>query len=112
MVKFSKKLLGVALGAGYDLNSAAQQLTQGSPVSTPEKIFSILKTIVQYTYTIFFIVAVLFILIAAFNFLTAKGDPAKIIAARSQILWAIVAIIIALLSVGAAQIINNFIKGA
>lgn len=107
-----KDLLNITLAQAYDLNSAAQQLAAGSPISTPEKIFSILKRVVQYTYTIFFIVAVLFIIIAAFNFLNAKGDPAKINSARSQIFWAIVAIVIALLSVASAQIINNFIKGA
>ncbi len=112
MVGFSKNLLNVALAQNYDFNSAAQQLAAGSPISTPDQIFSILKTIVQYTYTIFFIVAVLFIIFAAFSFLNAKGDPTKITAARSQILWAIVAIVIALISVAAAQIINNFIKGA
>lgn len=110
MAKFSKKLLGVALAANYDLNSAAQKLAEGSPVSDPTKIFAILAKIVRYGYTIFFITAVLFILMAAFNFLTAKGDPAKITSARSQILWAIVAIIIAMLSVGAASIISNFIS--
>jgi len=112
MAKFSRKLLGAALAADYNLQDAAQQLAAGSPISTPEKIFSILKTIVQYTYTIFFIVAVLFIIFAAFSFLNAKGDPAEITAARSQILWAVVAIVIALLSVGAALIIDNFIRGA
>ena len=69
-----------------------------------------LKTIVQWTYTAFFIVAVLFILIAAFNFLTSQGDPQKIKSARSQILWACVAIAIALIAVGAAQIIQGLIK--
>ncbi|MFH1347050.1 MAG: hypothetical protein ABIH10_02260 [Spirochaetota bacterium] len=112
MIKFSIDLLNIALAADYDLNSAAQDLAAGSYISTPDKIFSILKTIVQYTYTIFFIVAVMFILIAAFNFLTAKGDPTKIMGARSQILWAVVAIIIALLSVGAALIISNFLTNA
>ncbi|MFA5098848.1 MAG: hypothetical protein WC461_01360 [Candidatus Paceibacterota bacterium] len=112
MAKFSRNLLNVALAQSYDLNSAAQQLAAGSPISTPEKIFSILKTVIQYTYTIFFITAVFFILIAAFNFLTAKGDPAKIVNARQQIFWAIIAIVIALLSVGAASIISNFVKGA
>lgn len=110
MAKLSKKLLGVALAANYDLNSAAEQLAAGSPISAPDQIFSVLIKIVKYGYTIFFITAVLFILVAAFNFLTAKGDPAKITSARNQILWAIVAIVIALLSVGAAQIINNFIS--
>jgi len=83
---------------------------ENCPIQTVDQIFNILKTIVQYAYTIFFIVAVLFILIAAFNFLTAKGDSAKVQSARDQIKWAVVAIIIALISVGAAQIINNFIS--
>jgi steroid 5-alpha reductase family enzyme len=80
------------------------------PIKDVNDIFNILKTIVQYAYTIFFILAVLFILIAAFNFLTAKGDSSKVQGAKDQIKWAVVAIIIALISVGAAQIINSFIS--
>lgn len=107
-----KDLFNVALAQAYDLKSSAQQLAEGSPIDSPEKIFLVLKRLVQYTYTTFFIVAVLFIIIAAFNFLNAKGDPTKINSAKSQIFWAIVAIIIALVSIAAAQIINNFIEGA
>ena len=105
-------LLGgnTVLADTYDYQQAAQNLAQGSPVSTPDKIFQILAGVTRYVYTIFFIVAVIFIIIAAFNFLTAKGDPEKINSARSQILWAVVAIAIALISVGAAQIILLFIK--
>lgn len=78
-------------------------------ISDPKQIFTILSTVVQYTYTIFFIVAIIFIIVAAFNFLTAQGDPEKIKGARAQILWACVAIVIALISVAAAQIIKTFI---
>lgn len=95
--------------AQYDMNQAAQDLAQGSPIKEPSDIFKILAKIVQYTYTIFFIVAVIFIIVAAFNFLTAGGDPEKIKSARSQITWACVAIAIALISVAAAQIIKAFI---
>lgn len=98
--------------AQYDLNKAAQDLAQGSPISSPEKIFDILKSILKYLYTIFFILAVIFILIAAYNFLFAQGDPEKIKSARAQILWASVAIAIALISVGAAQIITSFLQNA
>jgi len=103
----------IVFGQTYSAQSGADQLCQGSdcPIKTPGDIFTkILKPIVQWTYTIFFAVAVLFILVAAFSFLTAKGDPTKINSARSQILWACVAIAIALISVGAAQIIQGLIK--
>jgi hypothetical protein len=88
---------------------AAQQLAEGSPIEQPGDIFKILTRIVQYVYTIFFVVAVIFIIIAAFNFLTGGDNPEKIKGAQKQILWAAVAIAIALLSLGAAQIIKNLI---
>ncbi len=104
---------GFVFAQTYNGQHGAQQLCQDSdcPITEPSQILTkILKPIVQWTYTAFFVVAVLFILIAAFNFLTAQGDPTKINSARSQILWACVAIAIALISVGAAQIIQALIK--
>jgi len=80
------------------------------PVKSVNDIYNILGKIVSYTYAIFFIVAVFFILLAAFSFLTARGDPQKIISARNQILWAVVAIVIALLSVGAEAIIKDILN--
>jgi hypothetical protein len=88
---------------------AINDLAEDSPIKNIDNIYTILARIVSYAYTIFFIIAVLFILIAAFNFLTAKGDSSKVQSARDQIKWAVVAIIIALISVGAAQIIKSFI---
>jgi quinol-cytochrome oxidoreductase complex cytochrome b subunit len=99
----------IAFAADYDMNQAAQDLAQGSLIKEPRDIFVILAKVVRYAYTIFFIVAVLFILVAAFNFLTAQGEPDKIKKARAQITWALVAIAIALISVNAAQIIKTFL---
>lgn len=96
---------------GYnDIRQQAENLAQDSPIKTPEKIFDILAGILRYAYTIFFIVAIVFILIAAFNFLTAKDNPEKVKSARSQLMWAAVAIAIALISVGAANIILRFLE--
>lgn len=92
--------------------TAAEDLCKGTGTSCPyseNTIFIILSKAVRYTYTAFFIVAIIFIIIAAFSFLTAKGDPEAIKKARDQILWAVVAIAIALISVAAATIINTFI---
>jgi len=113
---FGFLLLDKIVFAAYSAQSGADQLcTDAStcPIQSPSDIFTkILKPVVQWTYTIFFAVAVIFILIAAFSFLTAKGNPEKINSARSQIMWACVAIAIALISVGAAQIINTLIGGS
>lgn len=58
----------------------------------------VLVTVVQWFYTIVFIIAVLFILLAAYNFITSKGDPGKTKTARSQLMYAVVGIAVALLS--------------
>jgi len=109
---FNLLLLDKIVFAANTSQSAAQQLCQGSdcPIQSINDIYNILAKIVQYTYEIFFIVAVLFILFAAFTFLTAQGDPQKIISAKKQIFWASVAIAIALLSVGAEAIIKDILS--
>lgn len=96
---------------GYnDIRQQAEEMAQDSPIKTPDAIFDILAGILRYAYTIFFIVAIIFILIAAFNFLTAKDNPEKVKSARSQLMWAAVAIAIALISVGAANIVLRFLE--
>lgn len=88
----------------------AGKLAGDSPIKSIDDIYKILAKIAKYVYTIFFIVAVIFIILAAFTFLNARGDPTAINSARSELIWAVVAIIVALLSVAMAQIIINFVE--
>lgn len=103
-------LISVKIASGQSFKSAAEELAKGSPITSPQQIFTILTNIIKYVYTIFFVVAIIFILIAAFNFLTAKDNPEKIKGARNQIMWAVVAIVVALMAVGVRVIIENFLK--
>lgn len=96
--------------AATDWEEAARKSAEQSPIQTPEKVFEILSKVVRYVYTVFFIVAVLLVLIAAFNFLFSQGEPAKVASARKQITWAAVAIAIALIASASAQIIKNFLE--
>lgn len=102
-------LLFASVVSAQGLQGAATELAKGSPITSTQQIFNILNSVVRYVYVIFFIVAVMFILFAAFSFLTAGGDTEKVKSARNQVLWAVVAIAIALLSVGASAIITNFL---
>lgn len=102
-------IANVVLAQTYDADQAARDLARGSPIDSPEKVFLVLKKILQWTYTIFFIMAVYFLLLAAFTYLSASGNPEKIKAASSQLLWGMVAIAVALISVGAAAIIRGFL---
>ena len=73
-------------------------------------VIRVLNNIVSWTYIIFFIVATFFILIAAFNFLTARENPEKIKTAKDQLLYAAIAIAIALMSSGIKAIVLDILS--
>lgn len=105
--------LATKTSAQYDWNATKQQIKEmgdDSPIKTPDDITDALKRILRWTYYAFFILAIYFILLAAFSYFTAGGNPEKIQKANTSLLWAFVAIAIGLISVGAAQIITSFIS--
>ncbi len=78
-------------------------------ITTVSGMVDILRGIVRWVYVIFFIIAVLFIIFAAFTYLTAGGDPEKTNKAKNQLIYAAVAIAVALLAVGFQSIVSNFL---
>ncbi|MFH1347051.1 MAG: hypothetical protein ABIH10_02265 [Spirochaetota bacterium] len=83
--------------------------SSGLPSDTQD-LLDVLGSVVKWVYTIFFIVAVLFIIFAAFNYLTGAGTPDKIKAAHSQLIYAAIAIAVALLAISFQLIVGNFLE--
>jgi len=54
-------------------------------------------------------VAVIFIILAAFGYLTSGGDPEKVGSAKNKIVYAIVAIIVAALAFAVPRLIFNIL---
>ncbi len=96
----------------YGFGAPLAAFAQDSPVKSVNDVIRILNKIVGWTYTIFFIAAVFFILLAAYKFLFAQDDAEKIKSAKNQIVYAVIAIIIALLSVSFDVVIKNFLGGS
>ncbi|BCX15874.1 MAG: hypothetical protein KatS3mg098_103 [Candidatus Parcubacteria bacterium] len=101
---------------GYLLLTEAARFTPqgpqnitGSPIEAPNQIWLMIYRIIGYVYTFFFLVAVLFIILAAYNFVFSRGDETKVKNAKNQIKWAIVAIVVALMSGGISILIQNFL---
>ncbi len=84
-------------------------ITPISNVTTVGGLVDVIRNIVRWVYIIFFILAVMFIIFAAFSYLTAGGDPEQVGKAKSRIIYAAVAIAVALLAVGFEVIIRNFL---
>lgn len=82
-----------------------------SPISTPAGLLNTLTDVAGWIYKIFFIVAVIFIIFAAFNFLFNSSAPDKIQIAHTQLIYAAVAIVVALLAVSFNTIIIDFLGG-
>jgi heme/copper-type cytochrome/quinol oxidase subunit 2 len=81
------------------------------PIKTPGEVKTSLQNIVSWMSTIFWIVAVGYVIWAAFMFLHAGGDAEKVEAAKKRILYALIAAAVALLANGIMSIVTNVIKG-
>ena len=90
---------------------SSENLNLSSPIKESSELIDVIARIVGWIYIIFFIIAVMYILFAAFNYLTGANDPEKIKTGRNQIIYAAIAIVIALLAVGARTIIEGFLGG-
>ena len=92
-----------------DFPSPSPIVTPIGPRTTGE-LTQFFVTVVQWFYTIIFIVAVLFILLAAFGFITSKGSPEKVAKAKAQLLYAVIGIAIALISYSIIALVQNTLE--
>jgi ABC-type sulfate transport system permease subunit len=101
-------LLGLVLMPAL---SFAQVGEQPAPIIATDvgATYSFLNRIINIMFSVLMILAVIFIMVAAFNYLTAGGNAEKVETAGRQILYAIIAIVIAVLARSVPFIIKNFL---
>jgi len=93
----------------------AQVITPPPPAPSPIQglnataLFRILGYVVGWIYIVFFVIAIVLILLAAFTYLTSGGDPAKVTSAKNQLIYAAVAVAIAILSYSFVSIVNSLV---
>jgi uncharacterized membrane protein YidH (DUF202 family) len=64
--------------------------------------------VAQWLFTFLIILAVIFVVVAAFRYLFAQGDPEKIKTANHAIIYAVVAVVVAVLAKGVPSIVGAF----
>ena len=84
----------------------------GEVYATNLDIYTIINNIIRIAFVVLMLAAVLFIILAAFKYLTAQGDSEKVETARSMLLYAVIAIVIGLVARSVPWIIANFISGS
>jgi hypothetical protein len=80
-----------------------------SPVTSVRGIIDVLNFVLRIIFTVLMIAAIGFILYAAFKYLTAMGDPGKVAEAHKALLWAAVAIAVALVATGVRAIVESIL---
>ena len=84
-----------------------------SPTNTVTSIESLLDrvcTVVNILFTVLLIAAVIMIILAAFNYLTASGDPEKVKSANHQLIYAVIAVAVGFFSKAIPIIVANFLS--
>jgi hypothetical protein len=105
-------VLAAAITPGNIPSAQELGIKQDSHIDSSDALLNVVANIVKWVYTLFFIVAVMFILFAAFNYLGGASEPEKIKKAHNMIIYAAIAIAIAFLSVGARFIVEDFLKNS
>ena len=97
---------------------ASAQLTQqppggGGPTSVGLNsigaVGTTLCTITNWLFYFLIILAVIFVIIAAFRYLTAAGDPEKVKAASHSLLYAAIAIVVGILAKAVPSLVGSVI---
>ena len=121
MVNKAKKIVSLALvslmfapflvlGEGNFMPEPSEQLGSGlgdQYTFSDKSIVEVVETIGSYVIGILVIVAVFYVLWAAYTFITAAGDTEKITSARNRIMYAGIGIIVALLAQGIVSLVLN-----
>lgn len=82
-----------------------------APVTSIGGFVGLICTIAGWLFVFLVVLTVVFIILAAFNYLTASGDPEKVKNASRQLIYAAVAIVVAVLARGVPIIVATFVGG-
>ena len=70
---------------------------------------TILNTVINWLFGLLIILAVIFVLVAAFKYLTSGGDPEKVKSANHSLIYAAVAVAVAILAKGIPYLVASFL---
>ena len=101
-----------ALAAAQYNNPTIPPIGGGNPpIQGGTGALNLLNTFAGWLSIGFWILAFVFILIAAFKYFTAAGDPEAVKEANQRLLWGVIAIAVGLMAYGARTFVQTLISG-
>ncbi len=100
--------------AGSSAIFAAEGLPSGfsgpvTTVTTGGNLVTTIQALTNWFFVVFLLLAVIFVILAAFQFLSGGGDPQAVNQARQKLIWAAVAVIVATMARALPTVVNNII---
>jgi membrane-associated phospholipid phosphatase len=86
----------------------AVNVPQGN-ITSLQGVLQTLCTVFSWAFYFLIVLAVIFVIVAAFKYLTAAGDPEKVKSAGATLLYAAVAIGVALLARAVPLVVGSFL---
>ncbi|MEK7193194.1 MAG: hypothetical protein AAB652_00175 [Patescibacteria group bacterium] len=111
LIQIAGPVIATMIGLSPVLSSAQTQDVPQAPITDVRGVFDFLCGIFGLFFTLFIIASIILVLWAAFKYLTAGGDPEKVKSANHSLIYAAVAVVVALLSRGFPFIINSLFSG-
>lgn len=106
-----KKILSLIFVASLLISPVFVSAIDGVlPETTEASIDNAITKIGNILFGILLAVALIYILLAAFGFITAGGDAEKIKTAQMRILYSLIGIVIAILAKGMISLVQDLIK--
>ena len=84
----------------------------GSEVNSVGDIFQVLCRVLGWLFVFFIAIAVIFVIYAGWKYLTAGGEEEKIKEANRTLIYAVVAMVVAVLARSIPYVVANFVGGA
>ena len=78
-------------------------------VTSGAELVGLVQALTNWFFVGFLLTAVVFLIIAALQFLTGGGDPNSLASAKGKLIWAVVAVIIAVLARSIPLVVENII---
>ena len=75
-------------------------------------VMVILDSLTNWLFAILLVVAAIFIIIAAFQFVTAAGDPEKTKTARNYVLYALIGVLVGFAAKGLVMLVERIVTPA
>jgi hypothetical protein len=113
--QFSPSILALALPAfafAQNLPQPIAPVTSNVPqgnITSLQSVLQLLCTVFSWAFYFLIVLAVIFVVIAGFRYLTAAGDPEKVKGAGTMLLYTAVAIGVALLARAVPLVIGSFL---